>query len=135
MSKSHAGIVLSKFMTNLVPGTKVIYHGSEPYRDVEIEQKNARPLPALPVDDDEKILLVQGFLTATKGCDVIRKLNIPAGWKLVLNHSKDHHNKQIINLGLHNKRGLINLGKDYLSEEDLSFYFLHQTWYFYLIRQ
>jgi glycosyltransferase involved in cell wall biosynthesis len=124
MSKSHAGIVLSNFMTHLVPGTKVIYHGSEPYQGVEIGQKKARSLLALPVDDDEKILLVQGFLTATKGWNVIRKMNIPDGWKLVLNYSKDHYNKQIINLDLDNKRNLINLGKDYLSEEELSLLFL-----------
>ena len=123
MSKSSAGIVLSNYMTNLVPGTQVIYHGSEPYLDIEIEQRKARGLLSLPIEDDEKILLVQGFLTATKGWDVIRKMNIPNGWKLVLNHSKDHYNKQIIDLNLHNKRNLINLGKDYLSEEDLSLLF------------
>ena len=123
MSKSSAGIVLSNYMTNLVPGTQVIYHGSEPYSDIEIEQRKARGLLSLPIEDDEKILLVQGFLTATKGWDVIRKMNIPNGWKLVLNHSKDHYNKQIIDLNLHNKRNLINLGKDYLSEEELSLLF------------
>ena len=121
MSKSSAGIVLSNYMTNLVPGTQVIYHGSEPYLDIGIEQRKARGLLSLPIEDDEKILLVQGFLTATKGWEVIRKMNIPNGWKLVLNHSKDHYNKQIIDLNLHNKRNLINLGKDYLSEEESIF--------------
>jgi glycosyltransferase involved in cell wall biosynthesis len=123
MSKSSAGIVLSKFMTNLVPGTQVIYHGSEPYQSNEIEQKKARKLLSLPVDEDEKILLVQGFLTVTKGWDVIRKMNIPDGWKIVLNYSKDHYNKQIVDLSLNNKENLVNLGKDYLSEEDLSLLF------------
>jgi glycosyltransferase involved in cell wall biosynthesis len=123
MSKSSAGIVLSKFMTNLVPGTQVIYHGSEPYQSNEIEQKKARKLLSLPVDEDEKILLVQGFLTVTKGWDVIRKMNIPDGWKIVLNYSKDHYNKQMIDLSLNNKENLVNLGKDYLSEEDLSLLF------------
>jgi glycosyltransferase involved in cell wall biosynthesis len=123
MSKSSAGIVLSKFMTNLVPGTRVIYHGSEPYQSNEIEQKKARKLLSLPVDGDEKILLVQGFLTVTKGWDVIRKMNIPDGWKIVLNYSKDHYNKQMIDLSLNNKENLVNLGKDYLSEEDLSLLF------------
>ncbi|MGN6348933.1 MAG: glycosyltransferase family 4 protein [Candidatus Nitrosocosmicus sp.] len=123
ISKSYAGIVLSNYMTNLVPGTQVIYHGSEPYLDIEIGQKEARRLLSLPVEDNEKILLVQGFLTATKGWDVIRKMNIPNGWKIVLNYSKDHYNKQIIDLNLDNKKNLINLGKDYLSEEDLSLLF------------
>ena len=121
MSKSSAGIVLSNYMANLVPGTQVIYHGSESYQFKEIEQKKARRLLSLP--EDKKILLVQGFLTATKGWDVIRKMNIPDDWNLVLNYSKNHYNKQIINLNLHNKKSLINLGKDYLSEEDLSLLF------------
>lgn len=123
MSKSYAGIVFSNYMTNLIPGTQVIYHGSEPYQNVEIEQKKARRLLSLPVENDEKILLVQGFLTATKGWDVIRKMHIPDDWKLVLNHSKDHYNKQIINLNIDNKKNLINLGRDYLSEQDLSLLF------------
>ena len=90
---------------------------------IEIEQKKARKLLSLPIEEDEKILFVQGFLTVTKGWDVIRKMNIPNGWKLVLNHSKDHYNKQIIDLNLNDKKNLINLGKDYLSEEDLSLLF------------
>ncbi len=118
MSKSSAGIVFSNYMANLVRGTKVIYHGSEPYQNKYIEQKKARSLLSLPEDD--KIMLVQGFLTVTKGWDVIRKMDIPDGWKLVLNYSKNHYNKQIIDLKLDNKRNLINLGKDYLSEQDLS---------------
>ncbi|MGN6347623.1 MAG: glycosyltransferase family 4 protein [Candidatus Nitrosocosmicus sp.] len=123
ISKSYAGIVLSNYMTNLVPGTQVVYHGSEPYLDIEIGKKEARRLLSLPVEDNEKILLVQGFLTATKGWDVIRKMNIPNGWKIVLNYSKDHYNKQIIDLNLNDKKNLINLGKDYLSEEELSLLF------------
>ncbi|MGN6560800.1 MAG: hypothetical protein ACTHJ2_09780, partial [Candidatus Nitrosocosmicus sp.] len=122
-SKSYAGIVLSNYMTNLVPCTQVVFHGSEPYLDIEIGKKEARRLLSLPVEDNEKIILVQGFLTATKGWDVIRKMSIPDRWKLVLNHSKDHYNKQIIDLNLDNKKNLINLGKDYLSEEDLSLLF------------
>ncbi len=120
MSKSSAGIVLSKYMANLIPGTDVIYHGSEPYQSVEIEQKKARQILSLP--ENEKIILVQGFLTATKGWNIIKKMNIPEGWKLVLNHSKNHYNTQIIDLNLKNKN-IINLEKDYLSEEDLSILF------------
>lgn len=124
MSKSAAGIVFSNHMANLVSGTQVIYHGSEPsYQSIDIEQKKARELLSLPIDKDEKILLVQGFLTVTKGWDIIRKMNIPDGWKVVLNHSKDHYNKQIIDLNLDNKKNVINLGKDYLSEKDLSLLF------------
>ncbi len=121
MSKSSAGIVLSNYMTNLVRDTQIIYHGSEPYQNKDIEQKKARSLLSLP--ENEKIVLVQGFLTATKGWDIIRKMNIPDGWKLVLNYSKNHYNKQTIDLNLHNKKNLINLERDYLSEEELSLLF------------
>ena len=123
MSKSAEGIVFSNHMAKLVSGTQVIYHGSEPYQSTDIEQKKARELLSLSVDKDEKILLVQGFLTVTKGWDVIRKMNIPDGWKVVLNHSKDHYNKQIIDLNLNDKKNVINLGKNYLSEKDLSLLF------------
>lgn len=122
LSKSAAGIVLSNYMANLIPGTHVIYHGSEPFHSVEIEQKKARKLLSLP--ENGRIILVQGFITATKGWNIIEKMNIPDGWTLVLNYSKNHYNKQIIGLNLNNnKKNIINLGREYLSEEDLSILF------------
>ncbi|MDQ6723203.1 MAG: glycosyltransferase family 4 protein [Thermoproteota archaeon] len=121
MSKSSAGIVFSNYMANLVPGTKVIYHGAEPFQSVEIEQKEARKMLSLP--ENERIVLVQGFLTASKGWNIIKKMDIPEGWKLVINYSKNHYNKQMIDLKLNNKKNIIDLEKDYLSEEDLSLLF------------
>jgi glycosyltransferase involved in cell wall biosynthesis len=118
LSKSAAGIVLSNYMANLIPGTQVIYHGSEPFHSVEIEQKKARKLLSLP--ENGRIILVQGFITATKGWNIIEKMNIPDGWTLVLNYSKNHYNKQIIDLNLDNNENIINLEREYLSEEDLS---------------
>ncbi len=102
MSKSAAGIVLSNYMTNLIPGSSVIYHGAEPFQSVEIEQKEARKSLSLPEDD--KIVLVQGFLTATKGRDILKEMEIPNGWKVVMNYSKNHYNNQIIDLNLNNKK-------------------------------
>ena len=121
MSKSSAGIVFSNYMANLIPDTRVIYHGSEPFQSVEIEQKKARKMLSLPEND--RIILVQGFLTASKGWNIIKKMNILDGWKLVINYSKNHYNEQIINLNLNNKKNIINLEKDYLSEKDLSVLF------------
>ena len=119
LSKSAAGIVLSNYMKNLVPGTHVIYHGSEPYHSVEIDQKKARRLLSLP--ENGKIILVQGFITVTKGWNIIKKMSIPDGWTLVLNYSKNHYNKQVIDLNLtKNDKNIVNLGRNYLSEEDLS---------------
>ena len=121
LSKSSAGIVFSNYMASLVPGTRVIYHGAEPFQSIEIEQKKARKMLSLP--ENERIVLVQGFLTASKGWNIIKKMNIPDGWKLVINYSKNHYNKQIIDLKLNNKKNTINLEKDYLSEKDLSLLF------------
>ncbi len=118
MSKSAAGIVLSDYMTDLIPGSQVIYHGAEPIQSVEVEQNEARKILGLPEDD--KIVLVQGFLTATKGWDIIKVMDIPDGWKVVMNYSKNHYNEQIIDLNLNNKKNVINLERDYLSEKDLS---------------
>jgi glycosyltransferase involved in cell wall biosynthesis len=118
MSKSSAGIVFSNYMANLVPGSRVIYHGSEPFQSGDIEQEKARKMLSLPEND--RIILVQGFLTASKGWNIIKKMHIPEGWKLVINYSKNHYNKQIINLKLNNKKNIINLEKDYLTEKDLS---------------
>ncbi|MBA3749950.1 MAG: glycosyltransferase family 4 protein [Nitrosopumilus sp.] len=121
MTKISAGIVFSKHMANLVPDTKVIFHGAEPFHSIEIDQKEARRILLLP--ENERIVLVQGFLTASKGWNIIKKMYIPDGWKLVINYSKNHYNKQIIDLHLDSKKNIINLGKDYLSEEDLSLLF------------
>jgi glycosyltransferase involved in cell wall biosynthesis len=119
-SKSSKSIVFSNYMRNLMPGCEVVYHGSEPYNSIEIEQKEARKRLSLP--ENVRILLAHGFLTATKGWDVIRNLELPEGWKMVVNHSKNHYNRQIINLNLKNKN-IIYLEKDYLSEEELSLLF------------
>ena len=43
MSKSAYGIVLSKYMRTLIPGTNVIYHGSEPWSTtINMTQKEAK---------------------------------------------------------------------------------------------
>jgi glycosyltransferase involved in cell wall biosynthesis len=118
MSKSSAGIVFSNHMAKLVPGSRIIYHGSEPFQSVDIEPEKARKMLSLPEND--RIILVQGFLTASKGWNIIKKMHIPDGWKLVINYSKNHYNKQIIDLKLNNKKNIINLEKDYLTEKELS---------------
>ena len=50
-------------------------------------------------------------------------MNLPDGWKFVINYSQDHYNKQIIDLKLKDNKNIINLEKDYLSEKDLSMLF------------
>jgi glycosyltransferase involved in cell wall biosynthesis len=121
MSKSSAGIVLSNYLKSLIPGARVIYHGAEPFQSIQIEQKEARKRLSLP--QNERIALVQGFLTAPKGWNMIRKMHIPDGWKLVINYSRDHYNNQMIDLRLNNRKNIINFEKGYLSDKDLSMIF------------
>jgi glycosyltransferase involved in cell wall biosynthesis len=119
-SKSSKSIASSNYMNNFYPGCEVVYNGAEPYRSIEIEQKEARKRLSLP--ENGRIALAQGFLTVTKGWDIIRNIELPEGWKIVINHSKNHYNRQIIDLKLKNKN-IINLEKDYLTEEELSLLF------------
>lgn len=120
MSKSATGIVLSNYMRELIPGTNIIYHGSVPYFKTDIAQLEARKLMNLP--EKGRLALAQGFITNTKGWDIIRKIKMPKNWKLVVNYSKNFYNTEKISFESHNDK-VINLNKKYLSEEELSLLF------------
>lgn len=66
-----------------------------------------------------RLALAQGFFTKTKGWDMIKKIQMPMNWKLVINYSKNFYNKENIEIELPEKN-IINLNKDYLTEEELS---------------
>jgi glycosyltransferase involved in cell wall biosynthesis len=125
MSKSAYGIVLSKYMRTLIPGSNVIYHGSEPWATaINITQKEARKKLGLP--QKGRLVLAQGFFTATKGWDIIKRITLPPNWKLVVNYSKNFYNTENVALDLKNSKfsyQIINLNKEYLSEEELSLLF------------
>jgi glycosyltransferase involved in cell wall biosynthesis len=120
MSKSASGIVLSNYMRKLIPGTNVVYHGSVPYFQTDKKCIEARKMMGLP--EKGKLALAQGFITNTKGWDIIRKLKLPKDWKLVVNYSKNFYNDEKIRFEYHNDK-VINLDKRYLSEEELSLLF------------
>lgn len=120
MSKSATGIVLSNYMRELIPGTNIIYHGSVPYFKTDIAQLEARKLMNLP--EKGRLALAQGFITNTKGWDIMRKIKMPKDWKLVVNYSKNFYNTEKISFESHNDK-VINLNKKYLSEEELSLLF------------
>ena len=46
----------------------------------------------------QKIALALGFRTSTKGWDIFKHMDIPPDWTIVLNHSKNHYNREIIDL-------------------------------------
>jgi glycosyltransferase involved in cell wall biosynthesis len=51
-------------------------------------------------------------------------MDIPSEWAIVLNHSKNHYNKEIIDLkDLKNNEKILNLQRDFLSNVDLSLLF------------
>jgi glycosyltransferase involved in cell wall biosynthesis len=120
MSKSASGIVLSNYMRKLIPGTNVVYHGSVPYFQTDKKRIEARKTMGLP--EKGKLALAQGFITNTKGWDIIRKLKMPKDWKLVVSYSKNFYNDEKIRFEYHDDK-VINLDKRYLSEEELSLLF------------
>ena len=120
MSKSASGIVLSNYMRELIPGTNVVYHGSVPYFQTNKRCIEARKIMGLP--EEGRLALAQGFITNTKGWDIIRKIKMPKDWKLVVNYSKNFYNTEKISFESHGDK-VINLDKRYLSEEELSLLF------------
>lgn len=120
MSKSAYGIVLSNYMKELIPGTNVVYHGSTPHFARNMTRNEARKKLHLP--EKGKLALAQGFITNTKGWDIIKKINMPKDWKVVVNYSKNFYNNEKIDFTIYNDR-IINLNKKYLSEEELSLLF------------
>ena len=125
MSKSAYGIVFSNYMRSLIPGTNLIYHGSEPWPTTkDTIQKEARKKLGLP--QKGRLALAQGFFTSTKGWDIIKSMKMPLNWKLVVNYSRNFYNTEVDDIELKNGKvnnQIINLGKQYLTEEDLSLLF------------
>jgi glycosyltransferase involved in cell wall biosynthesis len=120
MSKSAYGIVLSDYMKELIPGTKVVYHGSTPHFANDLTRNEARKKMHLP--ENGRLALAQGFITNTKGWDIIKKVKMPKDWKIVVNYSKNFYNNEKIDFKTYNDK-IINLDKKYLSEAELSLLF------------
>jgi hypothetical protein len=123
--KSNGGIVFSHYMSKILGGGKVIYHGAEPHISDIPEKKEARSIFSLPHDD--RLVLALGFRTVTKGWDIIEKMNIPNGWKVVVNSSKGHFNIDNYDTTLVNKNrrrsidnSIVDLQRDFLNEADFS---------------
>ena len=114
------GVVFSSYLANLIPGSDLIYHGSEPSLMPAPTQEEARRIFSLPKEGN--IALALGFLTATKGLDIIRKMKVPAGWKIVVNTSRNHYNMEKISKKFDNE-GVIELGKGFLTDKELSLLF------------
>jgi glycosyltransferase involved in cell wall biosynthesis len=120
IGSNKAGVVFSKYLANIIPGSTLIYHGAEPGVMPPLDRNEARKMFSLP--EHENIALAVGFMTATKGWDIIGKMKIPDGWKVVINTSQNHYGREKLKNGFENK-GVINLNRGFLSDRDLSLLF------------
>ena len=114
---NRVGIVFSKYLQNLIPGSYLIYHGSEPSVSCPANKTEVRKKFLLP--EDANIALATGFMTATKGWDIIKKMKVPDDWKIVVNSSKNHYSKQGAKTKFENQ-GVIDLKRGFLDDSDLS---------------
>jgi hypothetical protein len=114
------GVVFSKYLANIIPGSNLIYHGAEPSISPPLDRKEVRKLFLLP--EHSKIALAVGFMTATKGWDLIGKMRVPNGWKVVINTSRNHYGREKLNDKFENE-GVINLKRGFLSDTELSLLF------------
>jgi glycosyltransferase involved in cell wall biosynthesis len=115
-----AGVVFSKYLADLIPGTNLIYHGSEPSATAHSNKNVVRREFGIP--EDHNIALASGFMTATKGWDIIRKMKVPKNWKIVVNSSRNHYNKERHERNFDNP-GVVQLQMGFLTEHQLSLLF------------
>jgi glycosyltransferase involved in cell wall biosynthesis len=123
LAMSKAGIVFSHYMRNLIGGGTIIYHGADSHTPTIPDKKDARAFFSLP--SDKRIALALGFKTESKGWDILNKIKIPEGWKIVINSSKSHYNKEnydITNM-IRNNPNIIDIQKGYLNDKELSMLF------------
>lgn len=120
VAKSAASIVFSDYMSKMIGGGQVILHGAESNSTSGKGKMEARRVFSLP--QENRIALALGFATITKGWDILEKMNIPSGWTIVVNSSTNHLSIERCDKNLA-KNGIIDLQKDFLSEEELSLLF------------
>ncbi|MFL6476660.1 MAG: glycosyltransferase family 4 protein [Nitrososphaera sp.] len=130
---SAAGICFSNYMSRLLGGGNIVYHGADPALSTPLSKVKARANFGLPAD--KMIAIAVGFGTATKGWDILSKLEMSDRWILVLNSARGHFNKeQNISPGIdkiskmrkstnNNTNKVIDLQRGFLTEEELSILF------------
>jgi glycosyltransferase involved in cell wall biosynthesis len=128
----NAGICFSKYMSRRLGGGNVIYHGADPAISQPVSKPEARARFSLP--QDKMIAVAIGFSTATKGWDILSKIEMPNGWIMVLNSSKGHFNReQNPSYGLQDRTRkkntnddttkVIDLQRGFLTDEELTMLF------------
>jgi glycosyltransferase involved in cell wall biosynthesis len=127
---SKASIVFSHYLSSLIGCNNseintptVIYHGAEPSSKISSQptRKEARSRFSLP--EQGRIALALGFGTATKGWDILEKINVPDDWFIVVNAPKNPYNsKEKVDLRFRNDR-VIDIRKGLLEEQEISYLF------------
>jgi glycosyltransferase involved in cell wall biosynthesis len=149
MQMSRANIVFSNYLAKMISGNKnttsheksvsnfsVIYHGAEPNLNKHVNKKDAREAFSLPLN--RKIALFFGFMTHTKGWDILDDMDIPDDWVVVINQSEnlfnlakpmpindqpegkiDHHTE----IKKTPNGRIINLDRGFLTDKELSILF------------
>jgi glycosyltransferase involved in cell wall biosynthesis len=120
LAKSKVGIVFSDYLSKIIGGGKVIYHGAELSSSSSRVKEAARKLFNLPKSD--RIALAMGFMTSTKGWDILEEIDVPTGWSIVTNSSNNDFGQKHSNRTL-TKHGIIDLKLNFLSDEYLSLLF------------
>ncbi len=133
---SYAGISFSKYMADRIGGGHIIYHGAEPAILPPVPKCKARQIFSLP--QDKMVAVAIGFSTATKGWDLLSKMEMPNGWMMVFNSSKGHFSKEekrsVYDVQHGRRRSsrtdyndndnkIIDLQRGFLTEEELSMLF------------
>jgi glycosyltransferase involved in cell wall biosynthesis len=123
LARSKAGIVFSQYMCNMMGGCDVIPHGAQKKElSIKATKKDIRRKLSLP--QEGRIALALGYATATKGWDIIEKMQVPDGWTIVMNASKNTYSNEKYDINLAKTGGnLIELRKDFLTEEELCLVF------------
>jgi glycosyltransferase involved in cell wall biosynthesis len=116
---SHAGICFSSYMTKLLGGGHIIYHGAEPAIMNTPNKNAARKEFSLPIE--KKIAVAVGFQTITKGWDLLNKVQMPDDWIMVTNSAKaDYNNEKLDSQFNCNKNNVRDLKRGYLNDNELS---------------
>jgi len=149
MQMSQANIAFSNYLTKLISENEnttkdeksmnnfsVIYHGAEPNLNKHVKKREARESFSLPLN--RKIALFFGFMTHTKGWDILNTLDITDDWAVVINQSEnlfgltnppsvnDQNNRRIDHhTEIKNTQNgkIINLNRGFLTDKELSMLF------------
>ncbi len=122
---SKANIVFSYYLSKMLGGGKVIYHGAEPAIYPPVDKAEARKKLSIPLDNNnvQRLVLAIGYRLDSKGWDIIKKLNMPDGWKLLVNTSKGFSETEDLVLDWGGSSNIIDLKRGFLDEEELSLLF------------